>query len=58
MPRLLVPLLPLLHGALGYWDEVLNAVPLVLGAALLCYLYYTSRRRRARGEPRERREEQ
>ncbi len=38
-------LAPLLHGALGFWDEVINLVPVVIGVALLIYLYRTSRRR-------------
>lgn len=37
---------PVLHGASGYWDEVINLIPLILGAALLLYLYLTSRRRK------------
>ena len=35
-----------LHGASGYWDEVINLIPLAIGAALLLYLYLTSRKRR------------
>lgn len=38
-------LAPLAHGAAGFWDEVINLVPIVIGAALLLYLYRTSRRR-------------
>ncbi len=44
---LLVPLAPVLHGALGPWDEILNLAPLVVGAGLLLYLYFTRRKRRA-----------
>ena len=36
---------PELHGALGPWDEIINMIPLVVGAVLLAYLYFTSRRR-------------
>ena len=42
-----VPLLPLLHGALGFWDEILTLAPLVVGGGLLIYLYFSSRKRRA-----------
>jgi hypothetical protein len=34
-----------LHGRWGYWDELLNLVPVVAGAILLTYLYLSSRRR-------------
>jgi hypothetical protein len=37
---------PLLHGAVGWWDEVLNLIPLVFGSGLLLYLYASSRKRR------------
>ena len=37
---------PVLHGATGYWDEIINLIPLVIGAALLLYLYLTARRRK------------
>ena len=32
---------PLLHGAVGFWDEVINLIPLVIGAALLLYMIET-----------------
>jgi len=35
---------PILHGALGPWDEILTLAPLVVGVLLLLYLYLTSRR--------------
>ena len=38
---------PPAHGAVGPWDEVLNIVPLVVGAALLAYLYFGKRKGRA-----------
>jgi hypothetical protein len=38
---------PLAHGAVGWWDEILNMIPLVFGAGLLFYLYFGKRRRRA-----------
>jgi hypothetical protein len=38
---------PLPHGAVGFWDEVLNLVPLVFGVGLLLYLYLGARKRRA-----------
>lgn len=38
---------PLAHGAVGFWDEVLNMVPIVFGAGLLIYLYVGARKRRA-----------
>lgn len=44
--RLAILSKPVLHGASGYWDEVINLIPLILGAALLLYLYLTSRRRK------------
>jgi hypothetical protein len=44
-------LLPALHGASGYWDEVLNFLPLVLGAVLLLYLYLASRKKRTQDKP-------
>ena len=40
-------LLPVLHGAVGWWDEILNLVPLVFGSGLLFYLYTSSRKRRS-----------
>jgi hypothetical protein len=39
---------PLAHGALGYWDELANLIPLVIGGVLLIYLYVTSKKRRAK----------
>jgi hypothetical protein len=44
---LLMPLAPVLHGAVGPWDEILNLAPLVVGTVLLLYLYFTKRKRRA-----------
>ena len=44
---LILSLRPLPHGALGFWDEVLNLLPLVVGGGLLVYLYFGSRKRRA-----------
>jgi hypothetical protein len=43
----MVPLAPVLHGAVGPWDEILNLAPLVVGTVLLLYLYFTKRKRRA-----------
>jgi hypothetical protein len=37
---------PLPHGAVGFWDEILNLVPLVFGGGLLFYLYFSARKRR------------
>lgn len=42
---------PAFHGAVGYWDEVLNFLPLALGIVLLIYLYLASRKRRAPDKP-------
>jgi hypothetical protein len=42
---------PAFHGAVGYWDEVLNFLPLALGIVLLIYLYLASRKRRPPEEP-------
>jgi hypothetical protein len=42
----MVPLAPVLHGAVGPWDEILNLAPLVVGTVLLLYLYFTKRKRR------------
>ncbi|MBM2850709.1 MAG: hypothetical protein HW418_3651 [Anaerolineales bacterium] len=42
---------PAMHGASGYWDEVLNFFPLALGVALLIYLYLASRKQRPPEEP-------
>ena len=44
---LMMPLAPVLHGAVGPWDEILNLAPLVVGTGLLLYLYFTKRKRRA-----------
>ena len=44
---LMLPLAPVLHGAVGPWDEILNLAPLVVGTVLLLYLYFTKRKRRA-----------
>jgi hypothetical protein len=38
---------PLPHGTVGFWDEMLNLVPLVLGAGLLFYLFFSKRKRGA-----------
>jgi hypothetical protein len=37
---------PALHGAVGYWDELANLIPLVIGGVLLVYLYLASKKRR------------
>lgn len=51
MPSPLIPLLrPVLHGAYGPLDELLNLIPVVIGGLLLLYLYVTSRKRRSREE--------
>ena len=42
---------PLAHGAVGFWDEVLNIIPLIFGAGLLFYLYFGKRKRRAAAQP-------
>ncbi len=39
---------PFAHGAVGYWDELANLIPLVIGGVLLIYLYLTSKKRRAK----------
>ena len=39
-------LLPKLHGALGWWDELINLIPVVIGIILVLYLYRTNRQRR------------
>jgi hypothetical protein len=44
---LMLPLAPVLHGAVGPWDEILNLAPLAVGTVLLLYLYFTKRKRRA-----------
>lgn len=38
---------PALHGALGPFDEILTLLPLVIGAALLLYLYFSARKPQA-----------
>ena len=38
---------PLAHGTVGFWDEMLNLVPLVLGGGLLFYLFFSKRKRGA-----------
>jgi hypothetical protein len=43
-------LAPLPHGALGYWDELINLIPLVVGVILLVVLYRASRRRAAEAD--------
>ena len=35
---------PTPHGALGPWDEILTLLPVVIGTALLAYLYFTARK--------------
>ncbi len=45
MPLTLL-LLPRLHGALGWWDELINLIPVVVGIVLVLYLYRNSRQRR------------
>jgi hypothetical protein len=40
------PLTPHLHGAAGWWDEIINLVPVIIGGVLILYLYRNSRRRR------------
>jgi hypothetical protein len=37
---------PALHGASGYWDEVLNLIPLLVGVVLLIYFYFSARRQK------------
>lgn len=39
---------PGFHGVAGYWDELANLIPLVIGGVLLIYLYATSKKRRAK----------
>jgi len=41
---------PALHGASGPYDELINLIPLVIGAVLLLYLYLQSRKRRPEDE--------
>jgi hypothetical protein len=43
---LTLPLTPHLHGAAGWWDEIINLVPVIIGLVLIVYLYRNSRRRR------------
>lgn len=38
---------PALHGALGPLDEILTLLPLVIGTALLLYLYFSARKPKA-----------
>jgi hypothetical protein len=40
----MLPLRPALHGAVGPWDEIIALIPVAIGAILLIYLYFTSRR--------------
>jgi hypothetical protein len=47
---------PRLHGALGYWDEVLNLLPLVMGGAALIYFYLTARRKHDHDKPKDKQE--
>jgi len=35
---------PPLHGAVGPWDEIVSLIPVVIGAVVLLYLYFSSRR--------------
>lgn len=46
VPLANILLRPLPHGAVGFWDEVLNIIPLIFGAGLLFYLYFGKRKRR------------
>jgi hypothetical protein len=46
-PLVNILLRPAAHGAVGWWDEILNMVPLVFGGGLLFYLYFGKRRHRA-----------
>ena len=46
VPLANILLRPLPHGAVGFWDEVLNIIPLIFGAGLLAYLYFGKRKRR------------
>jgi hypothetical protein len=54
----LILLAPLSHGAAGPWDELINLIPLVIGGALLLYLYLTSKKRREREQDKEEAPEQ
>jgi hypothetical protein len=44
-----VVLRPAAHGAVGPLDEIITLLPLVIGAALLLYLYFS--RREAKRHP-------
>jgi hypothetical protein len=48
--QLIMLWLPRLHGALGWWDEIINLIPVVVGIILVIYLYRSSRRRREAAE--------
>ena len=39
-----VLLRPALHGAMGPLDEIISLLPVVIGVALLLYLYFSSRK--------------
>jgi hypothetical protein len=51
VPLANILLRPLGHGAVGFWDEVLNIIPLIFGAGLLFYLYFGRRKQRAAAPP-------
>ena len=45
---------PVLHGALGFWDEALSLFPMISDGVLLIYFYligFTRRRRKDGKEP-------
>jgi hypothetical protein len=45
---------PLLHGALGWWDEILCLIPTLLLIGLAYYIYRSDRDQKAQtGEPTE-----
>lgn len=48
--QFIILLMPYLHGALGWWDEIINLIPVVVGIVLVLYLYRGSRRRREQTE--------
>lgn len=48
MSMLLAPLL--LHGTLGWWDEILCLIPSVLLIALVIYIYRSDRQASSPGE--------
>jgi hypothetical protein len=48
---------PNLHGAAGYWDEVINLLPVLLGSLLLLYLYFSSRKQKPAAKPEKKRGE-